>query len=275
MDCISSNAPSEEELLKHVLDGEMLKEESKQHLEHCEICQQRLAAYHQYNHLNTRLLQRLYRSQCPSIDKLQSYCLNRLSLENTFSIMNHIKICPLCAEEVKEMQELLQDTDLVTPTVIDFSPVEIQRVVAQFIVPEQELALRGDGCNAPIADRNSQDWPQRYQVNTIHLSLHLSRDSNNHMLLLGTLSSEDDELDIETFAGSKANLYRAVQVEIAAGAERALGKDEAPEVMPVLTAEVDEWGSGVFPSVPRCNYLMILYLPDIEIVVENIHIEEM
>lgn len=270
MDCISSNAPSEEELLKHVLDGETLQEASKHHLEHCEICQQRFAEYSQYTQLNTLLLQQLYRSQCPDIEKLQSFCLNRLSFTDMFSIHDHLKLCPLCAEEVKGMKEIVEDTDLVTPTILDFSPVEFHRVVAQFIVPEKELVVRGEGHTAA-----TRDWPRCYQVNTINLSLHLSRDSNNDTLLLGMLSSKEDEVDIEAFVGSKAALYRAVQAEIASGAERALSKEDDPDLMPLLKAEVDDLGTITFQDVPNGNYLMILYLPDVEIVVEDIHIEKM
>jgi hypothetical protein len=269
MDCISSNAPSEEELLKHVLDGEMLQEESEHHLEHCEICQQRLAEYSQYSQLNSLLLQQLYRSQCPSIEQLQSFCLRQLPLSIMLSIRNHLQICPLCAEEVKGMQEIVEDGDLAQPTLPRFSSLEIHRAVAQSIVPERELALRGEARNT-----TTRDWPLRYQVNTINLSLHLSCDSNNDILLLGMISTENDELDIETFVGSKAELYRTVQAEITSGAERALSKEDDPDLMPILKAEVDDLGTLTFRGVPNGSYFMILYLPDIEIVVEDIHIEK-
>jgi hypothetical protein len=111
-------------------------------------------------------------------------------------------------------------------------------------------------------------------VNTINLTLHLSCDGNNDALLLGILSSEDDDIDVEIFAGSKAELYRTVQGEIMVGAERALSKEDDPDLMPVLKAEMDDLGNIAFHSVPNGDYFMILYLPDREIVIEDIHIEK-
>jgi hypothetical protein len=148
MDCISSNAPGDEELLKHALEGVALKEASQLHLEQCETCQQRLDQWSHYSRLDTLLLKHLYRSQCFSIETLQKYCLNQISITEMFVIRDHLNLCPLCAEDVNEMQQLLKDTDLVSPTILDFSPIDedpvdldIQRVVAQFILPEKQLAL--------------------------------------------------------------------------------------------------------------------------------------
>lgn len=109
MDCKNSMAPNDEELLSYALDNEPLSREMEEHIAHCPVCQQRLKNYKQ---TNAYLLANLYRTQCPGATKLNYYCANLLPVEEVFNIDSHLRICPLCANEVSTIRQSLADIDL-------------------------------------------------------------------------------------------------------------------------------------------------------------------
>jgi coenzyme F420-reducing hydrogenase gamma subunit len=100
-------APNDEELLRYVLDDEPLSVEEQIHLGHCAVCQQRLAECNDYKDLNTLLISRLYRSQCPSAMDLNFFCERVLPIDDIVRIDGHIRQCPLCATEVADIQDML------------------------------------------------------------------------------------------------------------------------------------------------------------------------
>jgi hypothetical protein len=106
MDCLHSTAPSDEEFLRHVLDGEPLAGEAKEHLKDCSICQRRLA---RYEYVEGYLIAKLYRSQCPSAMQLNLYCASMLAADEAERVAGHIGYCPLCFHEVKEIQDGLAE----------------------------------------------------------------------------------------------------------------------------------------------------------------------
>jgi hypothetical protein len=106
MDCLDTMVPSDEEFLKHVLDGEPLAGEAREHLKHCSICQRRLA---RYEHAEGYLIAKLYRSECPSAMQLNLYCASMLAADEAERVARHIVYCPLCFNEVKGIQDILAD----------------------------------------------------------------------------------------------------------------------------------------------------------------------
>src|SRR5574337_1329812 len=97
MDCLHFKAPGDDELSSFVIDEEPLSPDAKEHLEQCEICQQRLAMYKQFH---TYLVSRLYRFQCPSGTRLSLYCAGLLAADKQMEVAAHLLLCPLCADEV-------------------------------------------------------------------------------------------------------------------------------------------------------------------------------
>jgi len=97
-------APSDEEFLRHVLDGEPLAGKAKEHLRLCSICQRRLA---RYKHAEEYLIAKLYRSECPSAMQLNLYCASMLAADEAERVARHIEYCPLCSNEVKGIQDML------------------------------------------------------------------------------------------------------------------------------------------------------------------------
>jgi hypothetical protein len=101
--CSHPMGPNDEELLRYVLDEKPLSPEASEHVTQCSICQNRVLHYQQ---VNRYLLKNLYRSTCPSPTMLNIYAAS-LNGEDTQHIEEHIQICPLCAQEVLEIRQVL------------------------------------------------------------------------------------------------------------------------------------------------------------------------
>jgi hypothetical protein len=106
MDCLHAMAPSEEEFLRYVLDGEPLSGEAREHLEQCSVCRRRLS---RYEHVEEYLIAKLYRSECPSAMQLNLYCASMLIADEAESVAEHIEYCPLCLNEVRAIQRMLAE----------------------------------------------------------------------------------------------------------------------------------------------------------------------
>ena len=257
MDCLNSVAPTDEELISFALDDEALPAEANNHLQQCETCQIRLARYRQ---TNTYLLSHLYRSQCPSGQELSLYCADLVSEEDRIRIANHVLDCPLCANEVAETRKFLQTLDIEQP-LPSFSlraflhPIFATRVRQ----PQPQFAVRGG------SDSSETPWPRQYKAETVDLSLHLSFTSKGERMLLGIMTSIDPEESVEIFEGVVAELYPAPGPLTSNG--------ERPTPPPLLDAKVDDLGHFVFKPVPTGQYVLIIYLPDRELVIDDITFE--
>ncbi len=253
MDCLNPTAPDDEELLQFVLDGEALSAEASRHLEQCTSCQQRLASY---KNIHTSLVSRLYRSQCPESTKLSLYCADLLPPDERLSIANHLLDCPLCATEAEDTRQFLAQSDRDLLPSLSFSLSGLQAAVHRiFVTPvkqQAQLVVRGD-----VAERA---WPRQYRSDSIDLSLHLSRASTGEYMLLGIIT--DPTESIEAFQGVTTELYPA-----------AGGKDANRSEKPLLSEHVDDSGTTVFSAVPVGEYVMIVHLPERELVIEGLNIQ--
>ncbi|WP_322488311.1 hypothetical protein [Chloroflexus sp.] len=70
------------------------------HLRHCELCRQRVAALRAMQQV---LRRRLYRALCPSTEQLADYCQGLLSPAQQALLAHHIASCPYCNAEVNLM----------------------------------------------------------------------------------------------------------------------------------------------------------------------------
>ncbi|HZU70273.1 MAG TPA: hypothetical protein VFA09_23590 [Ktedonobacteraceae bacterium] len=263
MDCKESTAPNDEELLRFALDGEALSEDARNHLEQCETCKQRLASYQQ---ANTFLLSHLYRSECPSAEELSMYCAQYdfLPDERRVRIANHLLGCPLCAMEAEEARQFLRIQDIPS-SLPAFAPRSlVRRIFASQVQKSQaQFAVRS---NAP-----ESSWPRQYKAESIDLSLHLSLASNGEYMLLGILTGTDPSESVEALEGVAAELYTAPGPLVDSSAN-GNGNKTRP-VAPLLRTSVDDLGNIVFKSIPAGEYVMIVYLPNRELVVEGLTIE--
>lgn len=277
IDCLHSMAPDDELLLSHALDGVPLPAREKEHVAQCSACQRRLAKYKRANQF---LIAQLYRSQCPSATRLSQYCAGLVPGDEVMSIARHLEQCPLCSKEVAETRHIFANFDP-HPEVAFSLLDEAQRIVAELVPWEPQLVTRG---GAGEAERASQGWPRQYRAEDINISLHLSRASNGEILLLGLMTSANDEESIDEFEGANVELYvsshSGVLPDRLNGGRSRNGHNGHNgntqsiqyEDRPLLSTRVDDLGNIVFKAVPAGAYTMIVYLPESELVVEGLTI---
>ncbi|MBV9259700.1 MAG: hypothetical protein JO215_16945 [Ktedonobacteraceae bacterium] len=257
MDCSYDSALRDEELLSFVLNEEPLAIEKQAHLEQCPLCQQRLAEIRRVNNV---LVRRLYRIFCPSSTEISLYCEGLLPSDAVLYIVNHVLNCPLCIREVIETRSFIKNRSL--EAVTTFSPLTaVRRVIGILLGPQLQLATRGE--TNSITENN---WPRQYRADDINLSLHLTRTSNDNHMLLGILSGVDGEKDVALFEGAHAVLHVGPLLSDVTQAP-------ATEPEPVLSTQVDDLGNFAFSSIPNGKYVLIIHLPDQDIVIEQIIIE--
>ena len=257
MDCLNSLAPTDDELISFALDDEALPAEANNHLKLCETCQKRLITYKQ---TNAYLLSHLYRSQCPGGQELSLYCANFLPAEESIRIANHVLDCPLCASEVAETRQFLRTLDVELPEPSFSLRAILHPIFATRVFRTQpQFAVRGEN------DFSETSWPRQYKAEAVDLSLHLSFTSKGERMLLGIITSIDPEESVEIFEGVAAELYAAPGPLASNG--------DKPVTSALLHTQVDDLGNFVFKPVPTGQYVLIIYLPDRELVIEDIIFE--
>lgn len=267
MDSMHSMAPNDEELLRYVLDNDPLTREQRAHVEQCTICQERIESY---KSTNSFLLSKLYRTQCPSTDELNMFCAqNMLSTEAIFRIDTHIRQCPLCAVEVADIKRMLTafnpfpQPEVASPlAAIRTLPTQLKRIIASFVDQKPQLVTR--------SEPSTTGWPRQYRAETINISLHLSRSSTGEMMLLGLFTSDDPDENVDTFNGVTVELYKA---HIAEAKQEAFGKQNGQVEQPFMTTNVDDLGNLAFKAIPIGTYTMLVYLPNLEVLIEELTIE--
>jgi hypothetical protein len=257
MDCLNSLAPTDEELISFALDDEALPAKANNHLQQCEICQKRLTAYKQ---TNAFLLTHLYRSQCPGGQELSLYCANLLPEEESIRIANHVLDCPLCANEVAETRKFLRTLDVELPASSYSLRAILHPIFATRVLrTEPQFAMRGEN------DFSETSWPRQYKAETVDLSLHLSYTSKGERMLLGIITSIDPQESVEIFEGVHAELYNAPG-PLASNGDR-------PVTSSLLRTQVDDLGNFVFKPIPNGQYVLIIYIPGRELVIEDVTFE--
>ncbi len=256
MDCFIENAPADEELLAYALDNEVLSQQALQHLEQCEVCQQKVA---RYRRTNANLVARLYRTQCPDTTELSFYSIGggALTPERRQQIGSHVLECPLCMTEVEETRRFMAEP--VEFPVPAFSPrALVRRIFAIPVKRQPSFIVRGE--------EQDTAWPRSYKAEAVDLSLHLSRTSSGEHMLLGILTSSAPLEDVDALQGVLAELHKAPSTVGSNGANH--------RTPPFLHTLVDDMGNIVFKPVPAGNYTMIIHLPGREMIIDGLTIEE-
>ncbi len=254
--CSHLMAPNDEELFAYVVDDGSLDEERMHHLEDCSTCQRRLK---DYQHTHERLLSRLYRSLCPDATQLMLYCERVLPDDEVSTINDHLRQCLLCRDEVREMRSTLANfIPFPEPPVPPLERVaqKLRRLVAQPVI---QLAP---------ARRSPLSWPRYYQADDIYLSLHLSRSSDDQMMLLG-IFIDDSEEQIKAFEGSLAELY---QLEYESTSTETIQSDILVEKF-FMSTTVDHMGHFFFSPLSVGTYSIRVHLHDREMLIEQVKLE--
>lgn len=257
MDRSHTLAPSDEELLGVAYDEEALPDEKREHLDQCEACQQRLAAYRR---INSRLFSKLYRSACPGAVELNYYCLGGLAQEERIAIASHVLDCPACADDVAEIRRQQATFEPVPSTGFSLRAT-VRRIFGTLVVQQAQPVTRD---MAPTAG-----WPRQYRAESIDLSLHLARASNGETMLVGIVTSRDQHMTAGAFEGVTVDLYQAPGPLLAESEGRQAGEETTT---PFLSTQIDDVGNILLEPVPAGDYLLILRLPDLEVIIEDLHI---
>ena len=112
----------------------------RDHIARCPACAAEVKALAQ---VDRALRERLFRASCPSADALLGYVTRTLPTDERKRIARHIKECPHCAAEVRELQQAeITSVSLLWEQVIRTARAIIEAIV---ILPRPELApaLRG------------------------------------------------------------------------------------------------------------------------------------
>ncbi len=137
-----------------------------------------------------------------------------------------------------------------------FSPRDVVHYCRATLVKQQtQLVVRGD---------TASDWPRQYKAESLDISLHLTRSSTGNYILLGILTSTSAATSVDTFEGIDAELYASP------GPFAREGDKQAEK--PLLRTQVDDLGHIVFSNVPKGEYVMILHLPGLDVVIEDLSI---
>lgn len=248
INCPNILAPADEDLMSLVYDEGTLSAQEQVHFDQCPICQRRLATY---SGMNTALLTKLHRCLCPSAVRLNYYCLDKVPNEERVSIASHLLDCPRCSDEIAEIRRA-QAAFEPFPTASPSLSSAIRRIVATLVVQQAKIVTRS---NTPTTG-----WPRQYQAETLDISLHLSRQANGETMLLGILTSSDPAATVDAFEGIEAKLYPTP------------GPLNTKNQHPLLTAQVDEIGNLLLEPIPAGEYIMLIHLPDREIVIEGLKV---
>jgi hypothetical protein len=130
------------------------------------------------------------------------------------------------------------------------------RINATLVRQELLFTVRGD---APRSD-----YPRLYRAESLDISLHLSHTKNGSYMLLGIVTSRDTSEYSEDFEGVKVDLYAAPGPLWIYG-DTWVGK-------PLLSTRVDDLNHIIFSSVPEGKFVMVLYLPEFEVIVEGLDV---
>lgn len=259
MERLHELAPTNEELMSLVYNEGTLPPEEKEHLDHCPICQERLATYTRTTEL---LRTKLYRSLCPSAVDLNYYCLGGLPEKERIGIASHLLECPLCADEVEEIRREQANFDLY-PAAAFSLPAAVRRIFATLVVHQAQPVLRDD--------LPGTGWPRQYKAGGVDLSLHVSRTSEGETMLLGILTSANAVETVDAFEGVAVDLYSSPGPLLREGdGEQRDGEDATP----FLSTQVDDIGNIFLEPVPPGDYVMIVHLADQEVVIEDLIISQ-
>src|SRR5436853_1857845 len=120
MECSEPGTIRDEELLAYI-DGGPVRPAVLAHLAHCQYCSLQLATYQR---MDRKLIQRLYRWDCPTNQILGEYQLGMLTSEQAARVQDHLTRCALCAAEVVVLTNFLANDSLI------IEPVPISQRVA-------------------------------------------------------------------------------------------------------------------------------------------------
>ncbi len=276
MECSESGAIRDEELFAYI-DGVQVRPAVLAHLTHCQRCLSQLATYQR---MDRKLIQRLYRWDCPTNQVLGEYHLGLLSSEQTAEVQGHLKGCVLCAAEVAMLTNFMENDPMLFPAasipqqgashshdsragrnakhVLEKWRVEgitsVQRVAATLLSPSPRLAYQRD-----VLDPMAQ-WPRRYSAEGLTISIQVERTPQHahqrgSLQLLGFVTCDGKAL--EELQGTSVVLSSQTKVD---------GQHDHN----VHLQRIDDLGNFIFSALEPDTYMLELQLPERVVAIEQL-----
>jgi hypothetical protein len=267
MQCSEPGAIRDEELLAY-LAGEYVRPTVVQHLARCQFCTTRLASYRRIEY---KLINKLYRWDCPSDQILGEYQLGLLNNEQAMAVKKHLENCVRCTAEVTVLAEFLAND----PMLVERVPATANNVVSP--VPSRNHSTGRDakqildqlrdqataGVRQIIATllppsasivRGSDTiiWPRRYTAEGVNISIQVEHGPGrqNELQLIGLVTRKGATL--ESFQGVPVRLLSSARM--------------------VYTQQIDDLGNFVFVPVVPDVYALELQLPEGVVVIDQLPI---
>jgi hypothetical protein len=127
---------------------------------------------------------------------------------------------------------------------------------ATLVRQEPLFTVRGDGPRS--------DYPRLYRAESIDISLHLSQTKSGSYMLIGLVSSRNTSENSGAFEGMDVDLF-AAPGPLWMHDDTWIGK-------PLLSIKIDDLGHIIFSDVPEGEFVMVLYLPAFEVIIEGLDV---
>ena len=267
MECSKPGAIRDEELFAFLV-GEEVRPTVRQHLASCEYCSSRLATYRK---MELKLINKLYRWDCPSNHVLGEYQLGMLSSDLATSIRHHVQACVLCAAEVATLSQFLandpmlaepvphiavavrpshnnhhpvQEVQRVLDDLIDRSYAGVRRIIATLVPPQPGLAFQRS------VEQQLSTWPRRYQAEDMSISIQVGQDAQRRdaVQLIGLVTRK----------GASLEALQGTPVQLLSQAHTA------------YIQQIDDLGNFVFSSVAPATYSLELQFPEGIVVIDQL-----
>jgi anti-sigma factor RsiW len=275
MQCSEPGAIRDEELLAYLAD-EYVRPAVVQHLARCQSCTTRLASYRRVEH---KLLNKLYRWDCPSEQVLGEHQLGLLNNEQAATVKRHVETCALCTAEVATLTEFLANDPMLVERVPasssnavspissrnshssvrevkqvldqlrDQAEASVRRIVATLLPPQPRPAYGVRGADATMP---GMVWPRRYTAEGVNISIQVERGPGrqNELQLIGLVSRK----------GSTLESLQGVPVRLLSSANK------------VYTQQIDDLGNFVFAPVVPEIYTLELQFPEGVVIIDQVPI---
>ena len=262
MECSEPGAIRDEELLAYI-DGTQVRPAVRAHLARCQRCSAQAATYQR---MDRKLIQRLYRWDCPTNQTLGEYQMGLLSSKEATGVQNHLKRCALCAAEVVILANFIaNDPLLVEPAAqqqqaaahshnshsirgakqfIEKWSTEgvasVHRIVATLLSSQPRLAYQRD-----IVDSMAQ-WPRRYSAEGLIISIQVER-TPQHVHQRGSLQL----LGLVTCDGKALKELQGTSVRLSSLTRAGNEHDRR-----VYSQVIDDLGNFLFPALEPDTYVL-------------------
>jgi hypothetical protein len=130
------------------------------------------------------------------------------------------------------------------------------KINATLVRQEPLFTVRGDALRS--------DYPRLYRAESLDISLHLSHTKDGSYMLLGIVTTRNTNENSDDFEGVNVDLF-AAPGQLWIHGDILVGK-------PLLSTRIDDLGHIIFSDVPEGKFVMVLYLPAFEVIVEGLDV---